>query len=445
MPSTLTNLMEDLAWVGQLKLALLGVAPLGYLVMLGWFVAGRPWLPRPSAATPELGPEPPALVAMMYNRWRVGDTAIVATLLDLAARRFVELDQVGGETVFRPRDAASGQLTTSERAVLSWFTSRTVANRGVGMAALRPANAAEARAFRRRYARMVRAEAEERGLSTRKPREMVEFSLFLFAMVSAATIVLPGTYLLLPDWRWWLVAPIAFFALFILLIVPTGAPIALRDWSTPDGRGSLSRWLGVKAYLDATPQLQALPPAAVTLWGRYLAYAAALGSAPVATRTLAAIWTGQAAPAAHAAAAAALDSPPIPPPERHPDLRLGGIAVFGGEVVTPAGTLRRSQARWNVSHTGAVRPRLDSAMIVLVLAFMCMFPLNLLYLLFALERRYAGTVEVTVAGPSFGYTTRIPFDGDEQYTALRRELGRADDLLGTKLAPQVKELGSPPS
>lgn len=430
--------MEDFTWVGQLKLALLGVAPLGYLVMLGWFVAGRPWPPRPSVATPELGPEPPALVAMMYDRWRVGDTAIVATLLDLAARRFVELDQVGGETVVRLRDAPSGQLTTSEREVLGWVNSRTVPNRGVGMAALRPASAAEARAFRRRYARMVRAEARARGLSTRKPREMVEFSLFLFAMVSAATIVVPGTYLLLPDWRWWLVAPIAFFALLILLIVPTGAPIALRDWSTPDGRGSLSRWLGVKAYLDATPQLRELPPAAVTVWGRYLAYAAALGSAPVATRTLAAIWTGRAAPAAHPAGPPP-DSPPIPPPERDPDLRLGGIAVFGDEVLTPAGTLPRSQARWNVGHTGAVRLRLDPAMIVLVVALMCMFPINLFYLLFAAERRYAGTVEVTVAGPAFGYTTRIPFDGDEQYTAIRRELGRADDLLGTRLAPLVRE------
>jgi hypothetical protein len=398
----------------ELKLYLLGVAPIGYVIMLGWLVAGRPWPPKPAAATPELGPEPPALVAMMHNGWRVDATAAVATLLDLAARRYLEMDQVGGETVVRLRTPPPGRLAPWEREVLDWVRGRAVTGWGIRLAALQTIDAPEAAEF----ARLVRAEARARGLSTRKPREMVEFSITLFAMSSAGTVALLFARLVVPDWRWWLVGPASFVVVFMLLLLPTTAPIALRDWSTPDGRAALSRWLGVKAYLDATPQLDALPPAAVTVWGRYLAYAAALGSAAVASRTL----------ATPVRAVAVAD----PPPVSEPDLRLGGISVYGEQVLTPVGSLRAAEARWEVSRTGSLKIRVDGQLIVFVLALMCLFPLNLLYLVFAVERRDVGTVEITVTGRTLRYTTRIPYDGDEQYTAITQKIATARAASSTE-------------
>lgn len=51
-------------------------------------------------ASPELGPEPPAVVHLLANRWRLTVEAAEATLLDLAARRILEFRQAGSD----PRD-----------------------------------------------------------------------------------------------------------------------------------------------------------------------------------------------------------------------------------------------------------------------------------------------------------------------------------------------------
>jgi len=52
----------------------------------------------------DLGEEPPAVVDLLTNDWRVTPDAIPATLLDLAARGFVDLDQLGPG---RPRSNVS--------------------------------------------------------------------------------------------------------------------------------------------------------------------------------------------------------------------------------------------------------------------------------------------------------------------------------------------------
>ena len=70
------------------------------------------------------------------------------------------------------------------------------------------------------------------------------------------------------------------------------AVIATKIWciswlsgerDTDAGREAASRWLGMRRYLDLHPSFAELPPAAVVMWGRYLAYAAALN---VARQTL---------------------------------------------------------------------------------------------------------------------------------------------------------------
>lgn len=45
----------------------------------------------------------------------------------------------------------------------------------------------------------------------------------------------------------------------------------------PRGREALARWLGVRSWLQAHEVFVDLPPAAVTVWGRYLSYGGALG------------------------------------------------------------------------------------------------------------------------------------------------------------------------
>ena len=56
-------------------------------------LATRPVRPSAGPATPDLGGEPPAVVNLLANRWRLNEDAAESTLLDLAAKRLIELRQ----------------------------------------------------------------------------------------------------------------------------------------------------------------------------------------------------------------------------------------------------------------------------------------------------------------------------------------------------------------
>ena len=58
----------------------------------------RPRLARPGPATMALRPEPPAVAHLLAHRCHVTASAASATLLDLAARRFLDVDQVAPDT-----------------------------------------------------------------------------------------------------------------------------------------------------------------------------------------------------------------------------------------------------------------------------------------------------------------------------------------------------------
>jgi hypothetical protein len=59
-----------------------------------------------------------------------------------------------------------------------------------------------------------------------------------------------------------------------------------RQRDTPAGYAAASRWLGVRATLDEDEAFPTLPPIAVALWERHLAYGAALGVAAAAVRAI---------------------------------------------------------------------------------------------------------------------------------------------------------------
>jgi hypothetical protein len=61
--------------------------------------------------------------------------------------------------------------------------------------------------------------------------------------------------------------------------------LLLSERRTPAGREVVARWRGLKRFLRADEAFAALPPAAVAVWGRHLAYGHALGL----TRTCAAV------------------------------------------------------------------------------------------------------------------------------------------------------------
>src|SRR4029453_19208388 len=74
---------------------------------------------RGGVRDPGPGERPPAVVDLLTNDWRVTADAIPATLLDLAARDYLDLEQYGpGRTVCRVRRTSGEGLEAYERMVL---------------------------------------------------------------------------------------------------------------------------------------------------------------------------------------------------------------------------------------------------------------------------------------------------------------------------------------
>lgn len=242
----------------------------------------RPRLPEPDARRSDLpGQEPPAVVSLMVNRWRSDEDAIDSTLLDLAARGFLELRQPGdepGETTARLRKGDGRSLTPYEQRVLDRVHRLSVG----GVTPLRSLafrSWSEARRWRTAFYRAALEEARVRGLSVPRLSKRTRRALLLGALVPA---VLAGVAWFLED-----VALNANIADQITgSLIAAGATYLAQyfvvdfTWSdrfTPEGQASAAGWLAFRAHLVEVEGMADLAPADVASWGREMAYASALG------------------------------------------------------------------------------------------------------------------------------------------------------------------------
>jgi hypothetical protein len=149
-------------------LVLAAAAGLWALLLLGLTTATRPRPIRPGPSTLDLGgAEPPAVVNLLTNGWRMTTDALSATLLDLAARDLLDLVQTGPEperTVCRLRAAAPPDLTPYERRVYDRVAG-LAAGGVVPVAALAQGNSAQASRWWKGFRREVIVDAQRRGLS----------------------------------------------------------------------------------------------------------------------------------------------------------------------------------------------------------------------------------------------------------------------------------------
>src|SRR3954471_11677966 len=141
-----------------------------------WFLAyglcrllTRPASPAAAPATMDLGPESPALVSLLVNRWTPTEDAAESTLLDLAARRHFELRQPGDDpmqtTVHLPaRPPGDHDLKPYEQQVLDRIRGLAVAG-VVPITALTFRDTGQSGAWNRRLRQAVVAEARAAGLS----------------------------------------------------------------------------------------------------------------------------------------------------------------------------------------------------------------------------------------------------------------------------------------
>ena len=219
------------------------------------------------------------MVDLLTNGWRVTPDAVPATLLDLAARDYLDPDQAGPRTVCRVRRRDGQGLQPYERRVLDHVA-------GLAVDGIVPAEAlttgpqeTSSRWWKGFRAEVV-ADARGRGLARDRWSPTAKRLLQLSAAAPAAL----GTLLLNAAVGVELGTVGAGLATWVAL----GSLVArfqdLRD--TPAGAAAASRWLGVREYLRRDEVFRTLPPASVAIWDRYLGYGAALGVATAAVRAL---------------------------------------------------------------------------------------------------------------------------------------------------------------
>ncbi|HJR44534.1 MAG TPA: hypothetical protein VJ927_02920 [Actinomycetota bacterium] len=263
------------------------LAAVWYLVMVLVTIARWPKLPRPGPETTELGPEPPAVANLVVGRMGLDKDAVPATLLDLAARGLIDIEDRGIRNYVVRLRTRPKQVTPTpyEKRVLDHL--RGLARNGeIPAGALTTGPDDNSERWFKSFRKEVVAEAQERGLC----RDMWGRRSLLLAAGSAGLIYLVFSAALgfneidevKPSGLLNVVTMMVYGGVvaFILLVGNS------RQRDTPAGRAAAGRWLGVRDALEASPSFGELPPSGVVVWERHLAYAAALGVAGAAVKAL---------------------------------------------------------------------------------------------------------------------------------------------------------------
>jgi hypothetical protein len=279
--------------------------PVAVAVVAGYFTVRLSLLRRrrvtAGPATPDLGDEPPAVVCLLVNGLADAPQVASATLLDLAARRVVDLHEVapGAEhTLVRVgREPLPESAPAYERRVLERVAA-TAGGTYAPVAELVRTYADGGSNWQRRLVRDALLDARLRGLVSSAESGcalgVLAAALALGALLAplvprpasdgfAAAVLVLGLV--------WVVGSLLGGGL--MAAVSVGEKQSSPDRYTARGREVTARWLGVAAWLRNHPAMRDLPPGAVAVWDRYLAYGAALDAIPHAVRVLDFETTGQ--------------------------------------------------------------------------------------------------------------------------------------------------------
>ncbi|HEY7174015.1 MAG TPA: hypothetical protein VH442_03775, partial [Micromonosporaceae bacterium] len=275
------------------QFALIAVPPAAWFGVYGLALAAtRPWMPDAAPATEDLGTEPPAVVSFVVNRWEVTEDAAESTLLDLAARHYLEFRQPGNDpkqTTVHVRDPNPTGLNAYEQRVFNRVNA--LAKGGVvPLTALTFRDASQSSAWAKRLTAEVIADARSHGLSRRRFGPRVVSLLTAAAAAAAIGIALTAAYAFAHHHAAGRTSLSGSTVLWIgvvsfgILTSVSGRPHGERD--TAAGREVAARWLGVRAWLRGHEAFADLPPAAVTVWDRYLSYGAAVGATRVSSAVI---------------------------------------------------------------------------------------------------------------------------------------------------------------
>ncbi len=267
----------DLSKVSIALVAAAAIATIVWLLVLVAFaILTRPKPVEAGPSTMDLGPESPAVADFLVNHGNVTARAVPATLLDLASRHFLQIEEYGEtDTIIRLRQQATPDLAPYEKQMLQQVAG--LAENGiVPIQALTLGTAGRAANWRSAFDKEVTREAKSRGLSEDRWNLQTWTAQRAVGFVAGALVV--GVAAQAGAWQ------VGVGAVFL---AAAGAHAVLMkifgtQKLTAAGYSAASHWLGVRAYLAQGEAFDQLPPGAVVLWDRYFAYAAAFGLARAA-------------------------------------------------------------------------------------------------------------------------------------------------------------------
>lgn len=245
-------------------------------------------LVEPGIWPPLTGSEPPAIANLLVHDFTLTRDAVAATLLDLAARGHLRVEEVGpGSLVCRLHGPEPTGLTAYEQQV--YDTMRDACSNGsVPVEVLTREIHHQPRRWRTTFERAVLDDARTCELIeprwTRMSATLLVFAVLGVVVAAAAVVTAAGSGG--HDAPWTIPVVIAWFGVYVVCYVPDWLVDGGRQRGRPAGRAAAARWLGVRRQLAADASFPDLPPTAVAIWKRYLAYGVALGIAHSASTAL---------------------------------------------------------------------------------------------------------------------------------------------------------------
>lgn len=223
---------------------------------------------------------PPAYVGYLMRR-RIGPGELVATLVDLVHKKYIEMDESAADKraaktrtvtamerdyVFRLSDGNRNGLLPHEAALIDWLFPKPGSGKkgAVSISRIREL-AAQSKKFHERWTSW-REETEKAasGLQFFEPRRKV-YRWLLLAFLAQFF----GLWFLAPEeWRW-----LMFCAVPLLFFKPT------HRRRTPHGQTEYMKWKAFRQFLLASSRPSAPEPLPASLREQYLAYAIPLGAA----------------------------------------------------------------------------------------------------------------------------------------------------------------------
>jgi hypothetical protein len=265
--------------------AVAGIGLVAWFGLLGMMaVATRSPSPRPGMPPDpnRLDVESPALVDLLTGGWKLCEEAAASTVLDLAARRVVAVEEIGPElSLVRLGRGDPPDLKPYEQMVLDHLRRLATPDGVVATGALAEGNR-NIGSWWKSFTHAVTEEARALGLSQRRWTAWHRTVLSVAAVVPGLAVAV--AFMLAPNEDDSIFGSLgAGFVVGAMLVA--FAEKMNGERATDLGLEVAGRWLGLREHL-AGGRFAEQPAAAVTIWGRPLAYAATLGLAPRAVVSL---------------------------------------------------------------------------------------------------------------------------------------------------------------